>query len=134
MGRRAHTESAGGRRPITGDGFYVISRQHATGPTVSERSLASSPPDGEGFEPRFGGRERRVRERIRERRGSSFYLTKDTFDNVSIATAAHTKSEAESVECSFEVRGVIDEKRDVRHLLFLSEFTKGQNGRCAVRV
>ena len=45
------------------------------------------------------------------------YFLKDTFDGVSIYTRAHTKSEAESVECSFEMSGVIDEKRHVRQLL-----------------
>ncbi len=50
------------------------------------------------------------------------------FDGVPIFTAAHAKSKVESVECSFEMSGVIDEKRHVRDLLFLAEFTKEQHG------
>ena len=42
--------------------------------------------------------------------------------------AAHAKSEAESVKCSFEMSRIIDQKRGVWELLFLTEFTKKQHG------
>ena len=35
----------------------------------------------------------------------------------------HLKSEAESIQCSGEVVGVIDENRHVLELLFFTEFT-----------
>jgi hypothetical protein len=40
--------------------------------------------------------------------------------------AAHAKSESESVECYFEMSRIIDQKRYVRHLLFLTEFARKQ--------
>ncbi len=57
-----------------------------------------------------------------------FYLMKDTFDGVPISTAAHAKSKVESVECVLEMVYVVDEKRHVRDLLFLAEFTKERHG------
>jgi hypothetical protein len=55
-----------------------------------------------------------------------FYTNNGIFDGVSISVAAHTKSEAESIECRFEMSRRIDQKRDVVHLLFPAEIAKKQ--------
>ncbi len=54
----------------------------------------------------------------------SSYITKDTFSGIPMFVAAHAKSEAESVECRLEVRGIVSEKSDVRYLLFLSKLAE----------
>jgi hypothetical protein len=42
--------------------------------------------------------------------------------------SGHPKSEAEPLECSFEMMRSIDETRDLLNLVFLTEFTKQQYG------
>ena len=59
-------------------------------------TLALVPPDGEGFEPRFCCLWFNIAEHIRRRGCSSFHLTKDTFDAISISVATDMKSESES--------------------------------------
>ncbi len=43
-----------------------------------------------------------------------------------MSTATRAKSEVESVECVLEVVMTLNEKRDVRQVLFLTEFAKKQ--------
>jgi hypothetical protein len=50
------------------------------------------------------------------------------FDSVPGSMAAHAKSEVESLQRVREMVRVIDEKRHIRDLLFLAEFTKEQHG------
>jgi hypothetical protein len=49
------------------------------------------------------------------------------FDAVPTSVAFVSKSEAESPQCLLEVVCVVDEKRHVRDLLSLAEFTKRQH-------
>jgi hypothetical protein len=91
-------------------------------------SLASIIPDGEGLEPRFDGFELRVPKRILKRRGSSFYLTEDTFDGVPISVATHLKSEAKSARCCFQIVRTVNEKRRLVDGVLLPEFTQEQTG------
>jgi len=89
-------------------------------------ALALVSPGDEGFQPRIHGRNRRVRQRIRERGVSLFYLVEHTFDGVPISMVTHLISEAESAERVLEMVRVIDEIRHVRDVLFLAELTKRQ--------
>jgi hypothetical protein len=90
--------------------------------------LASIPPDGEGSQPRIRSLWLSIAKRIRERGGTSFYFTKDTFDAVAISAATDTKSEAESIERSREMRRGIDEEGRVVDLLLVAEFVQKQHG------
>jgi len=58
------------------------------------------PPDSEGLRPRFSSRWIDVTETITKRGGSSFYLTKETFDSIPIPMANRLESELSSVQCS----------------------------------
>ena len=69
------------------------------------------PPDSEGLQPPFSRRRLHMAERIRKRRRTSFYFSKDTFSNIPTSIATHLKSESEPRQRSFEMAGVIDQNR-----------------------
>lgn len=49
---------------------------------------------------------------------------KDTFDAVPVSMTTRLKSEPELIQCRREVMSVIDEKRRLLGLLFVTKFTK----------
>ncbi len=79
--------------------------------------------DGEGLEPRFSRSWIGVTETVWERRSTSFYLSKDTFDHVPISVFLVSKSEPASAECCLEMSCAIDEKHSVLDVMFLAQFT-----------
>lgn len=48
---------------------------------------------------------------------------KYAFDTTPIAVVSHLQSEPESLECRFEMVGIVPEERGSLDLLFLAEFT-----------
>jgi len=82
------------------------------------------PPDGVGLEPRFRGRWIDAAETVRERRSSSFYFPKYTFDGVSEAVVFDAVAVAFAAKSTDRIGGVIDEKHGVEDAVFLSYFSK----------
>ena len=62
-----------------------------------------------------------VTETVRKRRGSSFYLSKDTFNGIPEAVDLNPVFESLLTERGFEVSGVIDEKHGVVDVVFLDQ-------------
>ncbi len=65
-----------------------------------------------------------VTEAIRERRGSSVQLSKDSFDSAPISVATYLKSEANSLQCSLEVFRAVNKKDGSFEIVFLSQFAE----------
>jgi hypothetical protein len=63
-------------------------------------------------------------EAIRERRGSSFYLSEDTFDGVPIPIWFISESVAVVGKNLGEIRGVIDENRDLSQVTAVVKLVK----------
>jgi len=100
-------------------------------------TLASIPPDGEGFQPRFRSRQPRVEnvfENVKVRYFVSRKIRSTAFRVLSCSIAFRSKPEGKSVERVPEVVCIIDEKRDVRDVLFLATFAKESSVSCVARV
>jgi len=87
-------------------------------------------PSSEGLKPRLGGFRFDVAEAVRKRRGSTFYLSKDSFDSIPISSATHLKSETSPLQRSLEVFRAIGEKFGCLNIVFVSEFAQEDLGEC----
>lgn len=71
----------------------------------------SLPPDGEDLQPGLSRRQLDVAERIRNRRHTTFYLTRYTFDVVAMAVSDRPILETDLDRCEHEVMCVVDHDR-----------------------
>ena len=82
------------------------------------------------LEPVFGGLRFGVSKRVFEQRGSSFYISKDTFYRVPIPVCFVLESEAMSMECGVEPWRAIDEEFGVFDVVVRSELAEEVFGQC----
>jgi len=83
-------------------------------------------PDGEDLEPRFDSFSLCISKRIHKRRGSTLYLTKDTFNCIPISVTFCLKLEPKTVECLTEKRRTVNEKLGLFDGVFPLQFAEKQ--------